>query len=91
MTSYDPDQRINVQVAMNNVLVISEVLQSSQIDGPWKPLLLFVPVRLGINDINPTYFSSLKVNPATWNEIQQKALSMYLLLNVTIWEGFYRS
>jgi len=60
MTSYDPDQRLNVQVAMNNVLVISEVLQSSQIDGPWKPLLLFVPVRLGINDINPTYFSSLK-------------------------------
>jgi len=60
MTSYDPEQRINVQVAMNNVLVISEILESSQIEGPWKPLLLFVPVRLGINDINPTYFSSLK-------------------------------
>ena len=61
MTNYDPDQRLNVQVAMNNVLVISEILASSCTDGPWKPLLLFVPVRLGINDINPMYFSSLKV------------------------------
>ena len=61
MTNYDPDQRLNVQVAMNNVLVISEIIASSCIEGPWKPLLLFVPVRLGINDINPMYFSSLKV------------------------------
>lgn len=60
MTNYDPDQRLNVQVAMNNVLVISEIIASSCTEGPWKPLLLFVPVRLGINDINPMYFSSLK-------------------------------
>ena len=65
MTNYDPDQRLNVQVAMNNVLVISEILASSCTDGPWKPLLLFVPVRLGINDINPMYFSSLKVKKKT--------------------------
>ena len=61
MTNYDPDQRLNVQVAMNNVLVTSEIIASSCTEGPWKPLLLFVPVRLGINDINPMYFSSLKV------------------------------
>lgn len=61
MTNFDPDQRLNVQVALNNVLIISEVFESSCANGPWMPLLLFVPVRLGINEINPTYFSSLKV------------------------------
>ena len=62
MTMFDPGQTLNVHVAMNNVLIISEVLSSSASNGPWRPLLLFVPVRLGINDINPTYFSSLKVS-----------------------------
>ena len=54
MVQYDPEQRLNVQVAMNNVLILSEFQNWTQ------PLLLFVPVRLGINEINPTYFSSLK-------------------------------
>ena len=40
---------------MNNVLILSDFQFQT-----WKPLLLFVPVRLGINEINPTYFSSLK-------------------------------
>ena len=58
MTVYDPQQRLQVYVAMNNALVISEVMSSSI---PWQPLLLFIPVRLGIHEINPTYFDSLKV------------------------------
>ena len=28
----------------------------------WKPLLLVIPLRLGLTDINPVYLSSLKVN-----------------------------
>ena len=62
MTNYDPGQRLQVQVALNNTLVISDILTASRANGPWMPLLLFVPVRLGITEINPTYFSSLKVN-----------------------------
>jgi len=27
----------------------------------WKPLLLIIPLRLGLTDINPVYFDSLKV------------------------------
>ena len=57
MTAFDPEQRLQVYVAMNNALVISEAISSR----PWQPLLLFIPVRLGINEINPTYFDSLKV------------------------------
>ena len=29
----------------------------------WKPLLLIIPLRLGLTDINPVYFDSLKVQP----------------------------
>lgn len=28
----------------------------------WMPLLLIVPLRLGLNEINPVYFEGLKVN-----------------------------
>ena len=28
----------------------------------WRPLVLFVPLRLGLSDINPDYYPSLKVN-----------------------------
>ena len=27
----------------------------------WRPLLLFIPLRLGLSETNPAYFSSLKV------------------------------
>ena len=27
----------------------------------WKPLLLVVPLRLGISDVNPVYYDQLKV------------------------------
>ena len=55
MVQFDPQQRLNVQVAMNNVLILSDFPLTN-----WRPLLLFLPVRLGINEINPTYFNSLK-------------------------------
>ena len=45
---------------MNTALIISEIMSNSL--EPWKPLLLFIPVRLGINEINRLYFESLKVN-----------------------------
>ena len=27
----------------------------------WRPLLLFIPLRLGLNEINPAYYNALKV------------------------------
>ena len=27
----------------------------------WRPLLLFIPLRLGLSEINPTYYRALKV------------------------------
>jgi len=28
---------------------------------PWRPLVLFIPLRLGLNEINPAYYTALKV------------------------------
>jgi len=28
----------------------------------WRPLLLVIPLRLGLSEINPVYFSAIKVN-----------------------------
>lgn len=42
-------------------------LLETKIDGTnitqtyWKPLLLIVPLRLGLNDINPIYISGVQV------------------------------
>jgi hypothetical protein len=50
---------LNVHVALDNLVVIDQVKADAE---PWKPLLLFVPLRLGICEINPLYFSDVKVN-----------------------------
>ena len=33
----------------------------AEVGGNWKPLLLIIPLRLGLTDINPIYFEALKV------------------------------
>lgn len=30
-------------------------------DGQWKPTLILLPVRLGVESVNPIYYNSLKV------------------------------
>lgn len=35
----------------------------------WKPLLLLVPLRLGLSDINPVYINGLKVIKAMFNHL----------------------
>jgi cysteine protease ATG4 len=31
------------------------------VEGSWKPLVLVVPLRLGLSEINPVYVQGLKV------------------------------
>lgn len=66
---------LNIHVVMDNVMIIEDIKNSAlsvnsseksvgNLSGPsksWKPLLLFIPLRLGISDINPVYFTDLKV------------------------------
>ena len=43
------------------------VIDQVKLEKPWKPLLLFIPLRLGIYDINPLYFSDVKVGKSILN------------------------
>merc|ERR1719350_2250189 len=54
---------------MDNTLVINEVRESCQVpaktegeENSWKPLLLFISLRLGLSDINPVYIPGLKAS-----------------------------
>merc|ERR1719285_188182 len=64
---YDPSEDIAVHVAMDNTLVINEVRESclkpaknEGEESSWRPLLLFISLRLGLSDINPVYIPGLK-------------------------------
>ena len=71
LCKFDPSNDVSVHVAMDNTLIISEVKQSclhpvnsdkemTEKTFTWKPLLLFISLRLGLSEINPVYKSGLK-------------------------------
>lgn len=53
----EADSDLAVHVAMDLQVALDEMPHQK---GPWKPLLLFVPMRLGLNGLNPTYQEPLK-------------------------------
>jgi len=69
---YDEWTAMSIHVAMDNLVIIEDIKsqckgQESKSDGSsnkegsdWKPLLLFIPLRLGLYEINPIYVRSLK-------------------------------
>ena len=52
-TSSNPTSHFEAQSGTTNSLANQETT--------WKPLLLIIPLRLGLSDINPIYFDHLKV------------------------------
>ncbi|CAH0557586.1 unnamed protein product [Brassicogethes aeneus] len=66
LQKYD-DSNIRIHVALDSVVVISEIKDSqcpcnktTQLRTQWTPLLLIVPLRLGLTNVNPIYLESLK-------------------------------
>ncbi|XP_068140140.1 cysteine protease ATG4B [Drosophila tropicalis] len=49
-----------IHVAMDSTVVLDDIYSLSQDGESWKPLLLIIPLRLGITDINPIYVPALK-------------------------------
>ncbi|EFA03418.1 cysteine protease ATG4B [Tribolium castaneum] len=67
LVKYDEWSAIEMHIALDNTLIISDIRElclSQGSDGcssgDWKPLLLIVPLRLGLQEINPIYASGLK-------------------------------
>ncbi|XP_011306547.1 cysteine protease ATG4B [Fopius arisanus] len=75
---YDDWSSLTIHVALDNTLIINDVLRQCRVDSAataeesdgeplrvssqWKPLLLLIPLRLGLSDINPVYINGLKTS-----------------------------
>ncbi|XP_073987538.1 cysteine protease ATG4B-like [Rhodnius prolixus] len=63
---YDEWSGLAVHVALDNLIVVNEVRRLCRVTAryvparTWKALLLIVPLRLGINEINSVYIKGLK-------------------------------
>ncbi|XP_076379861.1 autophagy-related 4a isoform X2 [Megalopta genalis] len=75
---YDDWSSITIHVALDNTLIINDILRQCKVEGgttaeadgniplkapsQWKPLLLLIPLRLGLSEINPIYINGLKTS-----------------------------
>ncbi|XP_078048355.1 autophagy-related 4a isoform X1 [Augochlora pura] len=75
---YDEWSSITIHVALDNTLIINDILRQCKVEGgttaeadgniplkapsQWKPLLLLIPLRLGLSEINPIYINGLKTS-----------------------------
>lgn len=70
------DKPVHVHVAMDNTIVLNEIRKSCQITSKvrtnrskstetsmngWKPLVIIIPLRLGLSDVNTEYIDQLKL------------------------------
>lgn len=60
LVGYDEWSSIVIHVALDNVVATDEVLELCDTGPLWSPLLLIIPLRLGLSEINPVYIESLK-------------------------------
>jgi cysteine protease ATG4 len=60
LTKLEPWCSLEVHICMDSILITDEVIDLCQKEFTWTPLLLMIPLRLGITEINPIYLESLK-------------------------------
>ncbi|KAH8412095.1 hypothetical protein KR222_010862 [Zaprionus bogoriensis] len=62
LVRFDDWSSLAVHVAMDSTVVLDDIfaLCEAPSEATWRPLLLIVPLRLGISDINPVYIPALK-------------------------------
>ncbi|XP_018367548.1 PREDICTED: cysteine protease ATG4B isoform X2 [Trachymyrmex cornetzi] len=75
---YDEWSSLTIHVALDNTLIVNDILRQCRVEGgvtaeadgeiplrapsQWKPLLLLIPLRLGLSEINPVYINGLKTS-----------------------------
>lgn len=70
IASNEFDKQVHVHVAMDNTLILDEIRKSCQIPSKvpkftdsqtrWKPLVVIIPLRLGLNSVNSEYIEQIK-------------------------------
>ena len=54
----NPSCGLRAYVTTDGVVYDSQVCEIAA----WRPILIFVPIRLGLDKVNPVYYPSIKVN-----------------------------
>ncbi|XP_026463564.1 cysteine protease ATG4B [Ctenocephalides felis] len=57
---YDAWSDLVIHVALDNMVVKNDILDLCSSEASWKPLFLIIPLRLGLNTVNPIYVDNLK-------------------------------
>ncbi|XP_065162792.1 cysteine protease ATG4A isoform X2 [Atheta coriaria] len=69
LVKFDSWNSLVIHVALDNTMIVNDIRElcfaenspsNTSMRPQWKPLLLVVPLRLGLNEINPIYISGLK-------------------------------
>ncbi|KRT81154.1 Peptidase, partial [Oryctes borbonicus] len=67
LAKYDEWNSLVIHVALDNLVIINEIRDlcipsqgNSDLLNLWKPLLLIVPLRLGLTEINPIYLNGIQ-------------------------------
>ncbi|XP_050084528.1 cysteine protease ATG4B [Anopheles aquasalis] len=65
LVKFDDWCRLVIHVALDNTLATDEIVelcteQKPGSDPRWQPLLLIIPLRLGLSEVNPIYIEGLK-------------------------------
>ncbi|XP_058125395.1 cysteine protease ATG4B [Anopheles ziemanni] len=62
LVKFDDWCKLVIHVALDNTLATDEILELCATKEPdaWKPLLLIIPLRLGLSEVNPIYIEGLK-------------------------------
>uniref|UniRef100_A0A182JNG8 Cysteine protease n=1 Tax=Anopheles christyi TaxID=43041 RepID=A0A182JNG8_9DIPT len=63
LVKFDDWCRLVIHVALDNTVATDEIVElcvDKKEPDTWKPLLLIVPLRLGLSDVNPIYIEGLK-------------------------------
>lgn len=69
LVTFDEWSNLAIHVALDNTVIISDIKDlclpitentTKLLKSEWKPLLLIVPLRLGLSEINPIYFDGLR-------------------------------
>lgn len=60
LVKYDDWCSLAIHVALDNNVVMQEIIKLCEKRDSWKPLLLIIPLRLGLSEVNPIYIEGLK-------------------------------
>lgn len=87
LATFDQKDHMKFHIAMDNMVVIDEIKASARSGSEtclWNPLILVIPLRLGLTEVNPVYFQDLKVKINTKTSIFESLFSTQFRFSLSL-------